>query len=161
MRAILELLQHKLNGIEIWIFSVRTKVRKRSIADQPSNASRGKHIDVKLHYTRGLIRAGNVRVMHMGTEEQPTNVLTNPLWIKTFLLHRGDSCIHLEVVLGAQGLPFLTEYLLLIESLCVSTSSNHRESSTIASLEGLVCLVSRLIETFAAIEDCHLPLPTQ
>ena len=59
------------------------------IADNPSSASRSKHIDVKLHSIRGLIRAGDVRVLHVGTEEQHADVLTKPLWRKKFMLHRG------------------------------------------------------------------------
>ena len=51
----------------------------KAIADNPSSASRSKHIDVKLHFIRGLIRAGEVSIVHVGTEEQHADILTKPL----------------------------------------------------------------------------------
>ena len=60
----------------------------KAIADNPSSASRSKHIDVKLHFFRGLIRAGEVSIVHVGTEKQHADVLTKPLWRKKFLVHR-------------------------------------------------------------------------
>ena len=54
----------------------------KAIADNPSSASRSKHIDVKLQFIRGLIRAGEVRTLHVGTEEQHADVLTKALWRK-------------------------------------------------------------------------------
>ena len=63
--------------------------RAKAIADNPISASRSKHIDLKLNIIRGLIRAGDVRVLHVGTEEQHADVLTKPLWRKKFMLHRG------------------------------------------------------------------------
>ena len=49
------------------------------IANNPSSASKSKHIDVKLHFIRGLIRAGEVRILHVGTEEQHADVLTKAI----------------------------------------------------------------------------------
>lgn len=49
------------------------------ITDNPSSASRRKHIDVKLHFNRGLVRAGDVRLLHMQTQEQHADVLMKPL----------------------------------------------------------------------------------
>ena len=60
----------------------------KSIADNPSSACRSKHIDVKLHFIPGLLRAGEVRVSHVGTVEQHADMLTKPLWRKKFMLHR-------------------------------------------------------------------------
>ena len=56
--------------------------------NNPSSAPRSKHIDVKLHFIRGLVRAGEVRVLHVGTAEQHADVVTKPLWKKELLLHR-------------------------------------------------------------------------
>ena len=41
----------------------------KAIADNPSSASRSKHIEAKLHFIRGLIRKGKFRILHGGTEE--------------------------------------------------------------------------------------------
>ncbi|CAN0093926.1 unnamed protein product [Ascophyllum nodosum] len=42
----------------------------KAIADNPSSAWRSKPIDGKLHFIRGLIRSGEVRILHVGTEKQ-------------------------------------------------------------------------------------------
>ena len=63
----------------------------KAIADNPSSASRSKHIDVKLHFIRGLIRTGGVRLLHVGTEEQHADVLTKALWRNKFMVHRAAS----------------------------------------------------------------------
>ena len=55
----------------------------KAIANNPSSASWSKHIDVKLHFIRGLVRAGEVRVLHVGTAEKHADVLTKPLWRKS------------------------------------------------------------------------------
>ena len=64
------------------------KALSKAIVDNPSSASRSKYIDLKLHFIRGLIRAGEVSIVHVGTEEQHTDVLTKPLWRKKSLVHR-------------------------------------------------------------------------
>ena len=60
----------------------------KAIADNPSSASRSKHIDVNVHFILGLICAEEVRVLHVGTAEQHADVLTKRLWRKKYLLHR-------------------------------------------------------------------------
>ena len=60
----------------------------KAIADNPSSASRNKHIDVKLHFIRGIIRMEEVRIMPVGTEEQHADVLTKAFWRKKFMVHR-------------------------------------------------------------------------
>ena len=61
-RAVLVLvfLQPELNGMRVDIFG--HKEGAKAIADNPSSASRSKHIDVKLHFIRGLIHSGEVRI---------------------------------------------------------------------------------------------------
>ena len=78
MRAVLVFLQPELTGMRVDVFGNNGGVK--AIADNPSSASRSKHIDVKLHFIRGLIRAGEVRVLHVvGTAEQHADMLTKPL----------------------------------------------------------------------------------
>ena len=86
MRAVLVFLQPDLSGMRIEIFG-DNEGAKASV-DNSSSASRSKHIDVKLHFIRGLILAGEVSIVHHGMEEQHANVLTKPLWRKKFLVHR-------------------------------------------------------------------------
>ena len=85
-RAVLVFLQPELSGIRVDIFGDDESAK--AIADNPSSASRSKHIDVKLHFIWGLIRTGEVRILHVGTEEQHADVLTKALWRKKIMVHR-------------------------------------------------------------------------
>ncbi|CAM9864367.1 unnamed protein product, partial [Ascophyllum nodosum] len=78
-----------LSGMRVDIFGDNEGTK--AIADNPSSASRSKHIDVKLHFIRGLIRTGGVRLLHVGTEEQHADVLTKALWRNKFMVHRAAS----------------------------------------------------------------------
>lgn len=46
------------------------------IADNPSSASRRTPIEVKFHFIRGLIRAGEVSIVHIETERKYADILT-------------------------------------------------------------------------------------
>ena len=85
-RAVLVFLQPELSGMQVDIFGDNEGAK--AIADNPSSASRSKHIDVKLHSIRGLICTGEVRILHVGAEEQHADVLTKALWRKKILVHR-------------------------------------------------------------------------
>ena len=85
-RTVLVFLQPELSGMRVYIFGDNEGAK--AIADNPSSASRSKHIDVKLHFIRGLIRTGEVRILHVGTEEQHADVLTKALWRNKFMVHR-------------------------------------------------------------------------
>ena len=67
MKAVLVFLQPELTGMRADIFDDNEGAK--AIADNPCSASRNKRIDVKLYFIRGLIRAGEVRVLHVGTAE--------------------------------------------------------------------------------------------
>ena len=86
MRAVLVFLQPELTGMRVDVFGDNEGAK--TTADNPSSASRSTHINVKLHFMRGLIRAGEVRVLHMGTVEQHADMLTKSLWRKKLMLHR-------------------------------------------------------------------------
>ena len=60
MRAVLVFLQPELTGVKVEIFGDNEGAT--TIAGYPSSASKSRHIDVKLHFIRGLIYAGEVRV---------------------------------------------------------------------------------------------------
>ena len=86
-KAVLVFLQPDLTGMRVDFFGDNEDAK--AIANNPSNASRSKHIDVKLPIIRGLVRAGEVRVLHVETAEPHADVLTKPLRRETFMLHRG------------------------------------------------------------------------
>ena len=77
-RAVLGFFQPELSGMRVDIFGDNEGAK--AIADNPSSASRSKHIDVKLNFIQGMIRTGEVRTLHVGTEEQHADVLTKALW---------------------------------------------------------------------------------
>ena len=78
MRAVLVFLQPDLSGRRLDVFGDNEGAK--AIADNPSSASRSKNIDVKLHFIRGLVCAGEVRVLHVGAAEQHADMLTKPSW---------------------------------------------------------------------------------
>ena len=82
MRAVLVFLQPELTGMRVDVFGDNEGAKV--IADNPTSASRSKHIDVKLPFIRGLIRGGELRVLHVGTEEQQAGVLTNACGERSF-----------------------------------------------------------------------------
>ena len=85
-RAVLVSLQPELIGMRVYVFG--DSKGAKAIANNPSSASRSKHINVKLHFIRGLVRAGEVRALHVGAAEQHAEMLTKPLWRKKLMLHR-------------------------------------------------------------------------
>ena len=87
-RAVLIFLQPELSSMRIHIFG--NNEGSKVIEDNPSSASRSKHIvDVKLHLIRGLIRTGEVIILHVvRTEQQHADILTKALWRKKLFIHR-------------------------------------------------------------------------
>ena len=57
--------QPELRGMRVDIFGDNEGTK--AIEDKPSRASRSKRIAAKLHIIRGLIRMGEVRILHIGT----------------------------------------------------------------------------------------------
>ena len=85
-RAVLVFLQPDLTGMRVDVFGDNEGAK--AIANNPSSVSRSKHIDVKPHFIRELVRAEEIRVLHVGTAEQNADVQTKPLWRNKFMLHR-------------------------------------------------------------------------
>ena len=85
-RAVLIVLPPELSGMREYIFGDNEGAK--AIVDSPSSASRSKYIDVKLHFIRGLIRTGGVRILHVGTENQHADVLTKTFRRNKFLVRR-------------------------------------------------------------------------
>ena len=83
-RVAVVFLQPELSGMRVDVFGEGESAK--TIADNPSSASKSKHIDVKLHFIRGLVRTGEVRILHVGAEEQHADVLTKALWRNKFLV---------------------------------------------------------------------------
>ena len=89
MRAVLVFLQPELTGMRVDVFGDNKGAK--AVANNSSSTSTSKHIDVKVHFIRGLVRAGEVRILHVGMAEQHVDMLTKPFWRKKFMLHRAAS----------------------------------------------------------------------
>ncbi|KAL2585495.1 hypothetical protein AAZV13_13G001300 [Glycine max] len=55
------------------------------LSKNPVMHGRCKHIDVRLHFLRDLTKAGTIKMMHCGTQEQVADIMTKPLKLDTFL----------------------------------------------------------------------------
>ena len=58
------------------------------LANNPLSSGRSRHIDVRHHFLRDLVRKQVIRIEHVETKLQHAYVLTNPLEVKTFRFHR-------------------------------------------------------------------------
>ena len=68
--------------------NLRDNEGSKAIEENPSSASRNKHVDVKLNFIRELICSEEVKTFHVGTEEKHSDVLTKALWRKKILVDR-------------------------------------------------------------------------
>ena len=59
------------------------------LSKNPVMHGRSKHIDVRFHFLRELTKAGTVELVHCGTQEQLTDVMTKPLKLDVFMNLRG------------------------------------------------------------------------
>ena len=58
------------------------------LAQNPLSSGRTKHIDVRHHYIRDLVKRGRVQVEHVSSERQHADTLTKPLSVGSFKRHR-------------------------------------------------------------------------
>ena len=58
------------------------------LAQNPLSAKRTKHIDVRFHFIRDLVKWGKVVVEHIDTDGQRADCLTKPLAWDKFSVHR-------------------------------------------------------------------------
>ena len=60
-----------------------------SLANNPLSSARTKHIDVRYHFIRELVRSKTIRVQYVTSAQQHADILTKPLTGESFVLHRG------------------------------------------------------------------------
>eukprot|EP00253_Pinus_taeda_P035120 PITA_35120 len=58
------------------------------LSENPVFHDRSKHIDIRYHYIRDMVQRGAIRLQHIGTDEQVTDILTKPLGKVKFLTFR-------------------------------------------------------------------------
>ena len=59
-----------------------------NLAANPLSSARTKHIDVRFHFIRELVRTGTIAVEHIPTKEQRADILTKALVGAIFREHR-------------------------------------------------------------------------
>ena len=56
---------------------------------------RSKHVDIRYHYIRDMVKLGSIRLQHIGTDEQVADILTKPLGkVKFFTFREQLGVIH-------------------------------------------------------------------
>ena len=55
------------------------------LSENPVFHDRSKHIDIRYHYIRDMVQRGAVRLDHIGTDDQVTDILTKPMGKVKFL----------------------------------------------------------------------------
>ena len=48
------------------------------LAKNPMNHERSKHIDVQFHFIRDHVKEGNVKLLHVTSQDQVANIFTKP-----------------------------------------------------------------------------------
>ena len=58
------------------------------MVENPLSSARSKHIDVRFHFLRELLRAKKIDIQFVASEEQHVDILTNSLAATPFKSHR-------------------------------------------------------------------------
>jgi hypothetical protein len=82
MRRILEKIGHKQEG-STTIMSDNSSAIK--LSKNPVMHGRSKHIDVRFHFLRDLVKDGVIKSEFCGTKDQIADVMTKPLKLEHFL----------------------------------------------------------------------------
>jgi hypothetical protein len=64
------------------------------MSQNPVHHKRTKHIELDIHFVRERVQAGELRVLHVPTDEQYTDIMTKGLTMRTFEAFRASLCVH-------------------------------------------------------------------
>jgi len=65
-----------------------------SLATNDQISARNKHIDIKIHHVRHLIKEGELRLAYVKSSEELADMLTKPIDKSTLVRHR--NALHLQ-----------------------------------------------------------------
>ena len=87
-KAVLDFAQPHLSGRAIDVYE--DDEGAKGLAENPQGSNRNKHIDVRFHFLRGLMRLEQVTIHSIASAEQHTDILTKSLLIgrEAFRRHR-------------------------------------------------------------------------
>ena len=85
LKEVLEFFQPHLIGKTIDMYEDNEGVK--ALAKTPQGSHRSRHIDVRFHFLRGLVRLGQVVIHSVASIKQYANSLTKPLGREAFRRH--------------------------------------------------------------------------
>ena len=86
IKAVLDFVQPHLSGRATDMYEDNEGAK--ALAENPQGSHRSKHIDVRFHFLRGLVRLGQVTIHSVASAEQHADILTKPLGREAFRRHR-------------------------------------------------------------------------
>ena len=86
IKAVLDFVQPHLSGRAVDMYEDNEGAKP--LAENPQGSHRIKHIDVRFHFLRELVRLGQVTIHSVASAEQHADVLTKPLGLEAFRRHR-------------------------------------------------------------------------
>ena len=86
IKTVLDFVQPHLSGRAIDMYEDNEGVK--ALAENPQGSHHSKHIDVRFHFLRGLVRLGQVTIHSVASAEQHADILTKPLEREAFRRHR-------------------------------------------------------------------------
>ena len=93
VRQVLEFLRPGVKYPPVVVFE--DNVGAMQLAQNPLSAKRTKHIDVRFHFIRDLVKWGKVVVKHVDTDSQRADCLTKSLAWDKFSAH-GDCLMNVD-----------------------------------------------------------------
>ena len=86
IKAVLDFIQLHLSGRAIYMYEDNEGAK--AVAGNPQGSNRSKHIDVRFHFLRGLVRLGQVTIHSLTSAEQHADILTKSLGREVVWRHR-------------------------------------------------------------------------
>jgi hypothetical protein len=81
MKRILKELRHSDKGCTTIMCDNSSTIK---LSKNPVMHGRSKHIDVRFHFLRNLTKMGTIELVHCGSQDQITDIMTKPLKLEVF-----------------------------------------------------------------------------
>ena len=81
MKRILKELRHSNKGCTTIMCDNSSTIK---LSKNPVMHGRSKHIDVRFHFLRNLTKVGTIELVHCGSQDQITDIMTKPLKLEVF-----------------------------------------------------------------------------
>ena len=85
IEVVMEFFQPHLSGRDIDMYEDTEGTK--AWTENPEGSHRSKHIDVRFHLHRGLVKLGQVQIHSVPSAHQHADILTKPLRRETFRRH--------------------------------------------------------------------------